>query len=250
MKVLFVSLFYSAIMPQTLFFGAVALLAHFWSGKFCLLRLWRKTPDIGPHLARLSRNYFFSTALIVHVVMSGYFWSGYPYDNVCEVNGEKQYCNQDMLRSGIFPALPRFFPANVEWMSQSQKTLTSLYGYTSLVMVVFAIFVALKEVLIASIEAIFRSSYEADGEDQGINFSSVKHRHEVHGYIPQVAEKDFPHPMVACDLSDIDEDLLGWKDHFHGFEAHNLVNDVRSILGGKDPTKPVFSIVKHWKPEQ
>jgi hypothetical protein len=87
--------------------------------------------------------------------MRGYFWSGYPYDNVCEVNGEKQYCNQDMLRSGIFPALPRFFPANVEWMSQSQKTLTSLLGYASLVMVVFAIIVALKEVLIASIEAIF-----------------------------------------------------------------------------------------------
>ena len=69
-KVIFVALFYAAILPESLFLGAIALLAHYWSGKFCLLRLWRATPDIGPHLARVSRNYFFSTTLIVHVVMS------------------------------------------------------------------------------------------------------------------------------------------------------------------------------------
>jgi hypothetical protein len=37
-KVLFISLFYSSIIPEALFIDAVALLAHFWSGKFCLLR--------------------------------------------------------------------------------------------------------------------------------------------------------------------------------------------------------------------
>jgi hypothetical protein len=39
-KVLFVSLFYSSIMHGAFFLGSVALLAHFWSGKFCLLRMW------------------------------------------------------------------------------------------------------------------------------------------------------------------------------------------------------------------
>lgn len=80
---LFVALFYSALMPQSLFLGALALFIHFLFGKFCLLRMWRQSPDIGPVLARLSRNVFFSTSLAVHVVMSAYWWSGYPYDNVC-----------------------------------------------------------------------------------------------------------------------------------------------------------------------
>jgi hypothetical protein len=46
--------------------------------------------------------------------------------------------------------------------------------------------------------------------------------------------------MGVCDLSNIDKDLLSRKHHFYGIEAHNLVNNVCSILGGKDPTKPVF----------
>jgi hypothetical protein len=246
-KVVFVSLFYSAILPQSLFLGSIALVAHFWSGKFCLLRLWRATPDIGPHLARVSRNYFFSTSLLVHVIMSAYFWSGYPYDNVCEVDGVYQYCKQDMLRSRIFPPLPSFQPDGMTWMSQSQATLTSLYGYTSLVLVAVAIFVILKELLLPFIEGLFRSTYEPDGEDQGRSFSSVKHRQEVHGYIPQVVvEGGFAHPLIACDISKVDKDLIGWNDHLQGFEKHNLVSDVRSILKGREPTKPVFSIVKHW----
>jgi len=245
-KVLFVSLFYSAILPQSLFLGAIALIAHFWSGKYCLLRLWRATPDIGPHLARLSRNYFFSTSLLVHVIMSAYFWSGYPYDNVCEVDGVYQYCEQDMLRSRIFPPLPIFQPNGITWMSQSQAILASLYGYTSLVLIVVACFVILKEQLIPFVEDFFRSTYEPDGEDQNTSFSSVKHRHEVHGYIPQVVERGFPHPLIACDISKVDKALVGWTDHLHGFEKHNLVNDVRSILNGQEPMKPVFSIVKHW----
>ena len=82
-KILFVSLYYSAILPESLFLGALALLIHFGFGKFCLLRIWRQSPDIGPVLAQLSRNFFFSGSLAVHIVMSAYWWSGYPYDKVC-----------------------------------------------------------------------------------------------------------------------------------------------------------------------
>ena len=245
-KVIFVSLFYSSILPESLYLGAIALLAHFWSGKFCLLRIWRPSPDIGPHLGRLSRNSFFPSALLAHVIMSAYFWSGYPYDNVCNVDGEYQYCNQDMFRSGIFPPLPRFQPQNAEWMSESQSILVSLYSYTAILMVLMALYFGISQLLIPAVESVFRSSYEPDGEDQGIDFSAVKTRTEVMGYIPQVKERGFSHPLLACDLTGIDEDLIGWKDHFHGFERHNLVNDVRDILEGQVPSQPIFSIVKHW----
>eukprot|EP00934_Nitzschia_sp_Nitz4_P009324 Nitzschia sp. Nitz4//scaffold13_size275219//14448//17225//NITZ4_000836-RA/size275219-processed-gene-0.67-mRNA-1//1//CDS//3329535900//9314//frame0 len=247
-KVLFVALYYSAIVPQSLFLGSIALLAHYWSGKFCLLRLWRQTPDIGPHLARLSRNYFFSASLFVHVVMSAYFWSGYPYDQVCEDNGAYEFCDQDLFRSNIFPPLPRNQPGEHSWMTPSQEILTALYGYTSLVMVGIMTVVVLYNLLLPEVLAIFKSVYEPDGEDQNIPFSSVKHRQEVHGYIPQVRDPGFPHPLIACDLNGIDGDLVGWKDNSNGFEVHNLVNDARQVLGGQALPPHCFSVVKQWSP--
>ena len=247
-KVLFVSLFYSTIVPEAFFLGAIALVAQYWSGKFCLIRLSRSTSDIGPHLARVSRNFFFSTSLIVHVIMSAYFWSGYPYDQVCEGDGGYQYCNQDMFRSWKFPPLPQFQPEGIRWMSSSQEILASLYGYTSVIMLLIATYTILSQNIVPFITSIFQPSYEPDGEDQGIPFSSVKHRQEVHGYIPQVQERGFLHPLLACDSSKLDHDLIGWRDNIQGFEPHNLFNDVREILGGEDPPPNAFSVIKHWAP--
>ena len=75
------------------------------------------------------------------------------------------------------------------------------------------------------------------------DFSSVKHRQECHGYIPQVVEKGFPHPLLACDVSNIDKDLIGWNDPLDGFEKHSLLGDVRSILRGNEPSKPVCLVI-------
>lgn len=68
----------------------------------------------------------------------------------------------------------------------------------------------------------------------------------MQGYIPQSREPDFAHPLLACDIDDVDEELIGWKDQF-GFDPHNLVNDAYAIIGGK-PLQPVFSIVRQWEP--
>ena len=160
-KVLFVSLMYSAVLPVSLLLGAMALLVHYVVGKFCLLRMWRGTPDVGPTLSRLSRNYFFSTSLIAHVVMSAFWWSGYPYDDLCENGNEGyKYCAQDFFRKFIFPPLPRFQPEDSEWMTDSQATITSLYSWTGCVMIVGVILVITKACLIPWISSFFYSSYE------------------------------------------------------------------------------------------
>jgi len=239
--------------PNHFFLGAAALLIHFVSGKFCLLRLWRPSPDIGSHLAKLSRNFFFSISLIVHVIMSGYWWSGYPYDNVClGEDGNYGYCNQDMLRSGIFPPLPQFQGDN-QWMTNSQAKLVSIYGWSSVAIVGVAVIVCFKENVLPAIEGIFNSTYEPDGKDQGIDFSSVKHLHEVAAYVPQFREVGFAHPLIACDIQKLDEDLIGWKDFQHGYDRHNLFHDACRIFGSDDDDPQVarakircFSSVHHW----
>ena len=165
-KVLFVALFYAAILPEALFLGAAALIIHFFVGRFCLLRMWRAAPDIGLTLSRLSRNYFFSVSLIVHVIASAYWWSGYPFDHICatSTNGVQSYefCNQDFLRNFIFPPLPRFQErhASFEWMTSGQERITSLYAWTAVVISSFALVVFVKEIVVPFVQSFFKSTYE------------------------------------------------------------------------------------------
>jgi len=70
----------------------------------------------------------------------------------------------------------------------------------------------------------------------------------MQGYVPQTRDPEFVYPLLACDLQDVDEDLIGWKDPVRGFDPHNLVNDAYNIMGGR-PLQPVFSIVMQWAPE-
>ena len=82
--------------------------------------------------------------------------------------------------------------------------------------------------------------------DQGIDFSNAKHREELHGYIPQTKIEGFVYPLLACDVGEIDEDILSWKDPHEGYLPHSLVEDVKTITG-YTTTRPIFSIVKQWQ---
>lgn len=158
---IFVALFYTTILPEALFLGALALVAQYYSAKFILLRLSGIAPDLGFHLARTSRNWFIPFVLIAHVSMSAYWWSGFPYDDVCkdEENGGYKYCNQNLYGQRLFPPLPRFQPSGLRWMTDSQEILTSLYSWTAVVVIAFASFEVLRNVVIPRCEGLIRSTY-------------------------------------------------------------------------------------------
>lgn len=66
-------------------------------------------------------------------------------------------------------------------------------------------------------------------------------------YIPQMKVKGFAHPLIICDITDIDHRFVGWIDlDSNNFIEHNLFHEVSSTI--VDKKQPVFSIVKHWKP--
>jgi len=73
------------------------------------------------------------------------------------------------------------------------------------------------------------------------------HLDEIHAFIPQVRVKGVSFPMLTCDISAIDEDLLGWRDQIRGYDVHNLIHDVYAITRSK-PLHPIFSIVKQFDP--
>lgn len=61
------------------------------------------------------------------------------------------------------------------------------------------------------------------GEDQKIDFSNVV---EISAYVPQIRIRFFPYPLLACDIDDIPETLIGWSDTHNDHDIHNLIYDI------------------------
>ncbi len=188
---------------------------------------------------------------MVHMLSSAYFWSGFPYDFVCDsgyydddYSGSYQFCNQDLFGSRLFP-LPRN-QIDAAWMSPSQELITSLYGWSSIVLGSIFLIFFLKNGIIPAILSVFFSLYEPDGRDQRIDFHQVKHLDGVSAFIPQLRENGFEYPLIACDIETIDHDLFGWRDNRNGFGPHNLTKDLQDILGKQTKKNNLLSIVKYW----
>ena len=96
------------------------------------------------------------------------------------------------------------------------------------------------------IQSIFTGTYEPSGAIDGTDFSDVPGE-IFEAYVPQVKAKGFNFPLIACDISSIDEKFIGWKDEDGDHSEHVLFTDLPpEITGNKE--KPIFSVMKHWAP--
>ena len=64
-------------------------------------------------------------------------------------------------------------------------------------------------------------------------------------YVPQLRMPGFSHPLLACDITRIDHDVIGWKDDRRGYEEHSLVNEANRILG-HETEHVIFSQMQQW----
>lgn len=167
-EVLFVCFFYSSLYPAAFFFGTAILIVQYYTDKYCLLRIWASTAAIGGEVARFSRRYFFSAAVVAYAVINAYVWAGFPYSNLCETdnprtgaagtytdailgNGERRsedivveqdpfvvFCDQSwrIFEGALkFPPTGQQQPESGRWMTESQATLSSIFGVTSAIYV-------------------------------------------------------------------------------------------------------------------
>ena len=170
-KIMFLAFWYCSIFPGGFFFSALALLVNYYTDRFALMRTWQRSPHVSTEISEYSRKFFFSLACIFLVVMSSFYWAAFPFDNLCRVDdpmtnvsyaglytinvtdtyGETigtenitvnatdpvyRFCNQDfILRTGGGYYFPYIYREDVEgggeWMTEDQKFLTSIYGWTS-----------------------------------------------------------------------------------------------------------------------
>ena len=166
-KIVFLCFWYCAIYPGAFFITAFIMLVNYFMDRFSLMRSWKRAPQLGTRISQFSRRYFFSTAVVAMVVMSSYYWSGFPYDNLCEDNinivlnpsyigvynfdtpagditftidesydrGVYRYCKQDLIRTKghTFPFIPSRQREGNEWMTPEQEDITTLFGWTAVV---------------------------------------------------------------------------------------------------------------------
>ena len=276
-KILFLGLWYCAIYPSALFMCSVTMFIAYFADKFALMRIWKRQPHLGATISEVSRHYFFSLAIVAMAVVSSYYWSAFPFDNICQGDGPLDsslvgtytmergqkteamsygedtpsyfFCNQDFLRYETrgFPFIPSLQAPGAEWMTPEQEQITIVYGW-SVVGVVGFILLQFLWGWIGSIRRLFKSSYDPTGEDQGINFSDVP---SINTYIPQVESTIYSYPLLACNVDTIDADLLEWTDPDRPHSFYDLTKDADVLIQGMGvSTNMVFSQIAHFPPEK
>lgn len=267
-NLIFLTFFYSALFPIGFFLSSLALIIHYWTDKFCLLRNWARVPKLGPDIADCS-GYFLMGSVGFFAVLSSYSFSGFPYDNACnagsvvddayvgdysaydmdgrevEISVQENdpnyfYCSQDMLRynPAVFPPIASKQPYGQKWMTGDQEQSADLLGFTALGIVVFFSLRLIYLFIIIPIMPQFFSSHEPRGGVGMQKFSEVK---EICAYVPQAKLYGYPFPLILCDLCFIDNNYIGWTSPRYPHEFYSIVNDIPAL---KDYS--VFTIVKQF----
>lgn len=281
-KILFLCVWYCSIFPGAFFLCAFALFIKYFVDRFSLMRTWKRPPQLGTSVSKFSRRYFFSLACVAMAIISSFYWSGFPFDNLCDkdeslpanykgtftvkaldqgigMNGTQvtfsesdtpyRVCNQNLLSGGLgrtFPFTASQQPEGGEWMTPDQEDVTTIFGWTS---VAISAVVIIKFVWgwVEQAQSLFTSSYSAVGDDQNIPFSQVTSRS---AYIPQVYSPMFPYPLIACDSDAVDEELYDWADPDRPFAFYDLTKDAMKLLKGMVLSHNVgFTKVKYWAPK-
>jgi len=270
-NILFLTFFYSSIFPIGFFLSSLALLIHYWTDKFCLLRNWSRAPHLGSKIAH-SSAFFFMAAVVFFAVCSAYSFADFPYDNACQVEGSVAgnayvgdfiahdmdgreveisveenspnyfYCNQDMMYYSpiAFPPIASKQPYGQEWMTSDQERTTTLLGYTALGIVIFVLCRLMFFFIIVPIRSRLSQSFTPEALIGKEIFTEVK---EISAYIPQVKLYGYPFPLILCNLGHINNDYIGWTSPRRSHEFYNVINDIPSLTG-----LPLFANAKQWIP--
>ncbi len=107
-KILFLSVFYCSIFPMSFFLCTISLTAKYYVDRFALMRSWKRAPAIGTTISVISRKYFLSMAVALMAIFSSYYWTGFPFDNLCiDTNSPVDFAGDFELQPYPSP-YPRF----------------------------------------------------------------------------------------------------------------------------------------------
>ena len=60
------------------------MIVNYFLDRFSLMRTWKRSARLGAEMSQFSRKYFFSVSNIVMAVFTAFYFSAFPYDNLCD----------------------------------------------------------------------------------------------------------------------------------------------------------------------
>lgn len=122
------------------------------------MRTWQRAPHFGTMVARASHAYFFPWIVVAMVVMGTVYWSGFPFDNVCPVDGEDgeyKYCYQE-FRHAILAH---------EYPNENQHVIERIFEVASSIIIIIVSIKVLWQ-FISGYRALFSSVYKVSPKEE------------------------------------------------------------------------------------
>ena len=149
-------------------------------------------------------------------------------------------------------------------MTDGQEKMLIIIGWTLVAILTWVCFIFFTRIVLSYFQTMFAKTYKPSGQATDLRFSDLP---EIYGYVPQVKLFGSNYPALICDISTIDENLIGWSDPRFSYDRHNLIFDVpgvrqkvmkrrQSLLRSasrdgeeeKGRKASIFSIVCDWPP--
>jgi hypothetical protein len=216
---------------------ALALTYHF--DKFALLREWRTPSPIKDGLVRSLRNVL-AVAIVAHVNLVVFYMGGWPFDGLCPTTEaarptSAKLAGVDPVEDGlpyVWEACSQQHPRSVAevfrwtttaaaemdlpYMSEDHKTMLRLFadlavGMTALVVAVFFGMQA-----VGLIRRLFFPHFSPTGAASTTSFNDAPN---MAAYIPAVESPSLEWPVLACDISKVNADLIPWRCDFESWNV-------------------------------
>eukprot|EP00592_Proboscia_alata_P008819 CAMPEP_0194364480 /NCGR_PEP_ID=MMETSP0174-20130528/12400_1 /TAXON_ID=216777 /ORGANISM="Proboscia alata, Strain PI-D3" /LENGTH=923 /DNA_ID=CAMNT_0039138535 /DNA_START=73 /DNA_END=2844 /DNA_ORIENTATION=+ len=172
----------------------------------------------------------------------------YPVE-ISEGDSYYKFCNQDMYNHSpkVFPAFPFFQDDESRWMSDDQAVFSWVFSILVIVVLTLVVNSILVRRLGASILSYFKASYKPQAVTAKQRFSEQS---EISAYVPMKCDPSFLFPLLLCDISDIDTELIGWEDARNKYDFHNLSIDVIDEMKEDNEDAKCYCILKHFPPKK
>ncbi|CAN0385464.1 unnamed protein product [Pylaiella littoralis] len=239
LKTMFVCLFFSAIFPQGYFVASMAMFMTYWSSKYCLFNRWKRSPPMNDSLAVSTRRYL-AIALVIHVMVSLQFYAGWPFDGLCMTDdvvtvaftdGASVDFEADFMfnTSSVFPSVGDTvyevcdqdsplvwdeFPR--DWMPDDQYLIVFVFSVFGLVSTAVVAILLFGSTVWAGVRRLCRGVYKPSGHAKPAGFTEVA---QINAYLPGVPYKGSVHPILACDIGNVNEHHISWTGDY---QAYNL----------------------------
>jgi len=232
-KTLFVSLFFSALLPTALFVSSAAFFVGYWVDKYCLLRQWETPPALDDSLATKSRGHIVF-CLFAHLLITANYYAGWSFDHVCTgyVSDIPVYVYCDK-KPGSF-----LFPKVHDWMDDAQTDMVYTYGFGAFITFIFLIVFYFGSSSYEFFTSLFKGGYDSVGDDSGIAFNTVDN---IQAYIPQLRHPGLTLPLLACDISLFDTGCISWTGDY---AAQNVFDDL--VGSTPEERQRLFSVAKQY----